>query len=250
MKKIILVAAMFLLFSGVVSAASINGDYKGNPIVKLKSKGVLVDSGEVPAMIYDGKTLVPISALRNLGAEVTWDAKSYSVDVNFPNNQLNNQNKNDDIKTIKLYMKIANHYKRLALQGEMLHAIGESYSTLFDAIQLNLPAKSFLDKSFNMLNDRINSYNDFIQKNEDMINEANLSGIDISNMRNILGNYNKSIDYYKLSYEGISSYYSNINDSNFSKYLDNKASADSLVNGSLLMSDNGYFDYYDKSQNY
>lgn len=84
MKKLLLVSIMFLMFAGVVSASSINGDYKGNPIVKLKSNGNVIDSGEVPAMIYDGKTLVPIAALRNLGATVTWDADTYSVDVKMP----------------------------------------------------------------------------------------------------------------------------------------------------------------------
>ncbi len=69
------------MFMGVVSASSINGDYKGNPIVKVKSDGKLLESDEVPAMIYEGQTLVPISLLRQLGAYVNWDADTYSVDI-------------------------------------------------------------------------------------------------------------------------------------------------------------------------
>lgn len=89
--KIILLALMLMLVTTAVSASSMNGDYKGNPIVKLKSNGSLIDSGEVPAMIYDDKTMVPIAALRNLGADVTWDQNTYSVDVKLPSGSIKQQ---------------------------------------------------------------------------------------------------------------------------------------------------------------
>lgn len=85
MKKIIMLTVLMMFVTTAVSASSLNGDYKGNPIVKLKSNGILIDSGDVPAMIYDDKTVVPIAALRNLGANVIWDANTYSVDVSLPN---------------------------------------------------------------------------------------------------------------------------------------------------------------------
>lgn len=80
-KKIIVLTAVLMLFAGVVSASSINGDYKGNPIVKVTSSGKQLETDEVPAMIYDGHTLVPISLLRQIGASVTWDQNTYNVDV-------------------------------------------------------------------------------------------------------------------------------------------------------------------------
>jgi hypothetical protein len=88
MKKIALVLAFFLLFSGVVTASSINGDYKGNSIVKVISGGKVLESDEVPGMIYDGHTLVPISMLRQIGASVTWNAETYSVNVEMPKDPL------------------------------------------------------------------------------------------------------------------------------------------------------------------
>lgn len=103
-KKVLSILVMFLCFAGVVSASSLNGDYKGNPIVKLKSNGSLVDTGEVPAVIYDGSTLVPIAALRNLGADVIWDAETYSVDVKLkqPSN-LQDYKTSDSLKDLKAY---------------------------------------------------------------------------------------------------------------------------------------------------
>jgi hypothetical protein len=80
-KKIVAVSAALMLLSGVVSAASINGNYNGNPIVIVTSNGKALEIDEVPAQIIDGHTLVPISLLRQIGASVTWDAKTYGVDV-------------------------------------------------------------------------------------------------------------------------------------------------------------------------
>lgn len=87
-KKILLFAALLMFVVSTVSASSINGDYEGNPIVKLISNGTIVDPGEVPAIIYNGKTLVPIAALRNIGAEVTWSPDTYSVNVVLPEKKL------------------------------------------------------------------------------------------------------------------------------------------------------------------
>jgi hypothetical protein len=64
-KKVLLIVLMSLLFCGVVTASGINGDYKGNPIVKVTSNGKLLETDEVPAHIIDGHTLV-IKAARSI----------------------------------------------------------------------------------------------------------------------------------------------------------------------------------------
>jgi hypothetical protein len=84
MKKISLIILFMLLFSGVVTASSINGDYEGHPIVKIMSDGKQLETDEVPGFIYNGHTLVPISTLRQLGASVTWNENDYSVNVKIP----------------------------------------------------------------------------------------------------------------------------------------------------------------------
>lgn len=82
-KKVITLGVMMTLFAGAASASSINGEYKGNPIIVVKSNGkeVTINSNDVPAFIYNNSAVVPISVLRNLGVPVTWDAATYSVDV-------------------------------------------------------------------------------------------------------------------------------------------------------------------------
>lgn len=86
MKKIAAVILCFILFATTVSAASVNGTYKGKPIVKVKSNGAELKSDSSPAVIMDGRTMIPISMLKQLGASVAWDAKTSTVDVSFPSN--------------------------------------------------------------------------------------------------------------------------------------------------------------------
>lgn len=83
-KKIITLSAAFMLLAGSVSASSINGDYKGNPIVKLTSGGYTVEPPSIPPMIIDNNIMIPASVLRNLGAEVTWDEETYTANISFP----------------------------------------------------------------------------------------------------------------------------------------------------------------------
>lgn len=84
LKRVSAFVLMFGLIMGSVSASSINGDFNGNPIVKLTSDGYAVPVEDTPAIIYEGRTMVPIYMLKNLGADVTWDGNTYTVDVKMP----------------------------------------------------------------------------------------------------------------------------------------------------------------------
>lgn len=81
MKKIGLVIIMIVLLVTVANAASINGEFEGKPIIKMKSNGKELKVQDVPAILYNGRTMVPVGMLRDLGANVTWDQATYTVDV-------------------------------------------------------------------------------------------------------------------------------------------------------------------------
>lgn len=82
-KVIALTIAGVVALSGVVSAASIWGTYKGNPIVRLTVDGrpILVNKNEVPAISYQNRTMIPINLLKNAGVNYTWDQKTKTVDI-------------------------------------------------------------------------------------------------------------------------------------------------------------------------
>jgi hypothetical protein len=84
MRKTALTVLLFLLTFGVAGAASVNGDFEGNPIVKVQSGGQELKVEDVPATIYKGRTVVPVYLLRQLGANVAWNADTYTVNITLP----------------------------------------------------------------------------------------------------------------------------------------------------------------------
>lgn len=83
-KKIVFLSLVLILtLTGVVSAASLWGTYKGNEIINLKANGrpILVAKGDVPAINYQGRTMVPINLLKYAGISYTWDQKTKTVDI-------------------------------------------------------------------------------------------------------------------------------------------------------------------------
>lgn len=83
-RKIALIAIGLMLFStGTAFGGAVNGYYHDNPIVRLFSDGKEL-TGDVPAQIIDGRTLVPIGTLRDAGFQVLWDQDTYQVDVSKP----------------------------------------------------------------------------------------------------------------------------------------------------------------------
>lgn len=88
-KKVALLSSIMMLFAGVAIGSSINGNYNGNPIVKVFVNGNEVKS-EVPAMIYEGSTVLPLRAVsESLGLTAQWDPVSYSVYLTTKNTQSN-----------------------------------------------------------------------------------------------------------------------------------------------------------------
>lgn len=84
-KKILIVAVLCTaLLGGVAGAASLNGDYAGQPIVKIRIDGMEIHP-EVPGFIQDGNTMLPLRYIaQSLRANVQWHPEDYSVDITTP----------------------------------------------------------------------------------------------------------------------------------------------------------------------
>jgi hypothetical protein len=85
-KRIVAVTlSVLLLFSTIVWAAGVNGDYKGFPIVNVKINGETVTS-DVPAVKFFGRTVLPVRAIaESLGAIVKWDEETATANLFKPN---------------------------------------------------------------------------------------------------------------------------------------------------------------------
>lgn len=80
-KKILLIVFLSMLFGGVVSAASLWGTFKGNQVIRLSVDGVPVKVSDVPAILYNGRTMIPIYLLQQAGIEYEWDATNQTVNI-------------------------------------------------------------------------------------------------------------------------------------------------------------------------
>lgn len=81
MKKLIFLTVIIFSICSVVYAAGVNGDYKGNPIVKVKYEGKELRPDDVPGQMIDGRTMVPVGMLRKAGFTVEWDQKTLTANI-------------------------------------------------------------------------------------------------------------------------------------------------------------------------
>lgn len=78
-KKVLFIVFCSFLLTGVVSAASLWGNYKGNPIVRVKVDGT-VHKTAVPAIKVNGQTYVPLNVLDKAGVKYSVDTKNQTMD--------------------------------------------------------------------------------------------------------------------------------------------------------------------------
>ncbi|MNO54444.1 hypothetical protein D3C76_449170 [compost metagenome] len=202
-KKILLVTlSCLLLFSGVVNAANIWGTYKGNQIIRLTVNGDPVKVSDVPAISYNGRTMIPIYLLQQAGINYSWD--QFNQTVNITGNKESNYNQ------IKTYVQKADTFQKLKALGELIAGLSDGYSLAYQGIQLDSnPSENFI-KMNKELNDAINYYNDWVNK----------LGSDPL-YSNILSSYYKSLDYYKIVDSELNDFYLNRDNASFVSYLNN-----------------------------
>jgi hypothetical protein len=72
---------LFLAMGGGVTAASVQGEYRGYPVVNVVVNGQAV-VGEVPGINLEGTTLVPLRAVsETFGADVAWNGETSTVSL-------------------------------------------------------------------------------------------------------------------------------------------------------------------------
>lgn len=174
-KKIGLIVVAFMLFASVVSASSINGDYKGSPIVKIKSNGKVLPVDDTPAIIFDSRTMVPIYMLKQLGADVIWDGDTYSVDVEIPKSDLSNTTNLNHIKNKVLeadnFVIVENTAENIQTFVGMIdlyyRGVSDNFSTRYTSVEL----EQRFSQVASTTNNNIDLLNDFIKNNKYLDNE-------------------------------------------------------------------------------
>lgn len=80
MRRVLALAVALAFLAGAGTAwATIHGTYQGYPVVKVVVNGKELQP-DVPAIIMDGRTLLPVRAVAEaLGAKVEWDQHTYTA---------------------------------------------------------------------------------------------------------------------------------------------------------------------------
>lgn len=79
-KRVLFVSLCFaLFFSGVASAAAINGLFQGKPIIKVIFNGREIKSSGTPAYLDKDQKMVPAYMLKEMGITTTWDQERYML---------------------------------------------------------------------------------------------------------------------------------------------------------------------------
>lgn len=248
-KKVLALATSLMIFSGVVSASSINGDYKGNPIVKVTSSGKQLESGEVPAMIYEGNTVVPISLLKQLGASVTWDGDNYTVDVKLPGQS--DKLFNNETKLLKSYSKAADHYRKLQVVGESISSAGTYITSAVDIISSNgnnTYASSYIELSEKAINHANNTITVVMNDSNKIYDELVNAGVDISDVKTIITDYTLALKKYSDALDGVRAFYLTKNKNDYNKYYENAEQALNSLEKPRTDSMKKYFEWYNKTQ--
>lgn len=254
MKKLILMIAFFGILIGPVQASSINGDFNGNPIVKVKSNGNVLPAEDIPAIIYEGRTLVPIYMLRNLGANVQWNQSDYSVNVFIPVNDKNPINDEKKDKQIRDYAKIADLYKKLEDISEKTEDYGNTLSLCFNAIN-NGGVSPVTDSQLQ------NKYYEIKSQADESIKTIEnslltINGFDMGDIKKAMQSIKNSLEYYDLAKNYLITWKQqdkNNSDQNAASlilYLSNEKSGLTMALDAENISSKGYIENINKIINY
>lgn len=106
-KVVGLALAGILTLTGVASAASMWGTYKGNDIIRLTVDNAPVKVSDVPAISYNNRTMIPINLLKEAGVSYTWDGANKTVNITKqkPITQTTTVYVGEDIKSYMTYLK-------------------------------------------------------------------------------------------------------------------------------------------------
>lgn len=265
-RKILLIVVVSFMIMGVVSAASLWGNYKGNQIIRLTVDGVPVKVSDAPAVSMDGRTMIPIYLLQQAGIQYTWDQKKQTVNISPQIQEVSSEFKISDISRDMKKLNI--EFVEYVSDGKGFNSITFHYDFSFDILfnenngvnldtifQTGLKTDATLikviDKDGNSMAVTDNSLRDFYDgklTGEQFISEAKLEG-------NYFTNNNSTSSVVTPIPSSYPELYSNDGKTFLGKLTTNKYDSDSVFNeygtyGNKYQSKSIWNEYGDYGSNY
>lgn len=198
-KKVLLMVVLCVFaLTGVVSAASVWGTYKGNNILRLTVDGVPVKVSDVPAINYLGRTMIPIYLLQQAGIGYSWDAQNQTVNISKPSQQAQTQyiNLAESERQSGRSLYLANNYGIFALTiRENLNAL-TIYSHRINGNSFNDTTQSDVIGTYDFLSAKMDSYENEFDKFSSLISADDFNTISAlkTESESILRKYKKTMD--------------------------------------------------------
>ncbi len=156
---------------------------------------------------------------------------------------------NKDVNILRLYSMLSTYYRLLHSYGDAMYQIDDEiyFAHIFIKEKSSSDNIADIKKS---LSDAESSYNEILTLTKDLISRTKETGIDVSDMNNILSNYSKSIEYYKSALNELIKYKDSNSDESIEKMADNTDKGFSLVSSARKLAKQGYDKYYNLVQEY
>lgn len=248
-KKIIgITIAGLLVLSGIVSAASMWGTYKGNDIIRLTVGGSPARVSDVPAIGYNGRTMIPIYLLQQAGISYTWDQANRTVDISPPPQVDVNAVRESPISWLKMFTEGMDAYERLMNLGEELDYL---HLMIYSFMSDSLTNTTFMNETsvknrYDTANNLYIAVKKVAESTGSWLTENEYS----HDFDSILSQYNRALDYYHDAIDQIDVHQSLKDNTSFNNYLNDLKAAEELVNLSQSKSFTGYHKYHDLIVNY
>lgn len=199
-RKVLYILLASFLLSGVASAASLWGNYNGNPIIRITVDGTPVNVYDVPAMLYNNRTMVPIYLLQQAGIQYTWDEQNQTVDIKSVTA------KKEDVIKLKNLFFAADLFKQLAFIGYMDLPLSNTLLIAYDDL-LHGGTRNAIEQAKSYLNQTKDGRNTYFNFANERSSYLNSQGILVkSKSTQIINNYNKSLKSYEEAFDYLMDY--------------------------------------------
>lgn len=240
-KKVLSILAVSMLFGSVVSAASIWGTYKGNQVIRITSNGSALRTDDVPAISYNGRTMIPINMLGQIGVQYKWDQKNQTVEVSTSNKSINEQPSPNNNEKLSDYARTADYFYELQILGQFLSTYSNSFYTAFNYAYMSTPdmknAMKILEQVDYALETTIESYN-YLNSLASSYNDASINSI--------LTNYYNSIEAIKETRYNIEQLFSDKTTTKFNAFSKSNSEGSKYALSGMGASRNKYKEYINK----
>lgn len=239
-RKVLLIVIASFMIMGVVSAASLWGNYKGNPIIKVNIDGKQNNYTGVPAIAYGGQVLLPISTLKSLGVTYKYDTKTLTANITSLNSS--------DASTLKSYAEFGRFFSKLENLGDEFLILDKNFFITVLALP-NKPQEN-LNSSFNELTRVIEEYNKLVEPTNTYADIMSKHGFLTASqdVHSIMKYYFDAIDFYKLAYSALETY--NTNSNYATNFFDNLRNATEQFEKGYNLSESSFEAFQSMIQEY